>query len=290
MNNGADKIIWGTAGIGLAYGREYADGSIPCIPSDDEVRDLAAALHAFGVRLADTAPAYGCAEKRLAEVLPQDWTVWTKVPNDLRTAKDAARIRQSLAISRVHLGKQVQVVQWHNWHSDCFGPEIFRRTWSQLHEEGWGLGASTYGVKDAIAAIQSGGFGVLQLEYNLLRQGVVAAVADVAADNNKIIAVRSVFLQGVLAGRVVPDPALIAPLQALKKQASDWSLPLPVLALRAALDHPHIHYVLLGLDKLEQCEVVEHALRTPSLSAEQMETLHQYDLGLHPATDPRTWS
>ena len=289
MIYGADKIIWGTAGIGMAYGRDYADGSLPTAPDDEEVRDLCQALHDLGIRLADTAPAYGNAEERLGKVVPEDWTVWTKVPNDVHVAKDAARIRQSLAISRIHLGKQVRVVQWHNWNSDSFSPEVFRRIWIQLHEEGWGLGASTYGVEDAIAAVQTGGFGVLHVEYNLLRQGVVEAIGDSAVDSNKVVAVRSVFLQGVLAGRVVPDPALIAPLQALKKQAAAWDMTLPVLALRAALDHPYVQYVVIGLDRIDQCDVIRQALATPPLTAEQLCELHQYDMSLHPATDPRTW-
>jgi len=66
------------------------------LPTDDEAMALLAAAHRTGVRLIDTAPAYGSSEQRLGSLLPrvasrQDWVLCTKAGEMFDPAADQGR-------------------------------------------------------------------------------------------------------------------------------------------------------------------------------------------------------
>ena len=285
------KLVLGTAGLGMPYGLPGADGRPPQPVGEDRAAAVIARAVAIGIRAFDTAPAYGVAEERLGRYLGPVGTVWTKLAHgQLPTC--------SLDDSLRRLGRaRIDLVQWHNWSPGA----VAEADWQALARDPrvGALGCSTYGPDDARAGVACGRFAVVQVEWNLLDQRVLDALVDVSGAQpltvpgrpRTRIAVRSVWLQGVLHDRLLP--AHLAPLGPARERARRFAdglgLPLPVLALRAALDHPLVHHVLIGADHPDQFAVVEAALAAPPLPVEvraRLASLH----AASPLTDPRTWS
>jgi aryl-alcohol dehydrogenase-like predicted oxidoreductase len=143
---------------------------------------------------------------------------------------------------------------------------FFLEAWELLRSNNRikGLGASTYGVQDALAAVKSGLFDLVQIEWNLLNQSVLNAIGKLASQNGVKIALRSIFLQGVLTvkGENLPNhlQKLAVPRGRAARLAMDFEMPINALALRAALDHVAKPYVLIGPDRLSQLhEIIEHS-------------------------------
>lgn len=272
------KLVFGAVSIGLAYGLPRAPGVANQAPSDADVELLVDRALALGITTFDTAPAYGDSERRLGRVLGSRGRVWTKV-----TAGDPSA---SLAASLEHLQRpHVELLQWHNWTAPLGRDEAWVAAWRRLRGDARvaQLGATTYGVADAVAAVDSGLFDVVQCEFNLLRQSVVTALAG-----RITTAVRSVLLQGALTdeGRVLPAlPALRAGVDRVRAVSPRVTR----LALRAALEHPAIAHVLVGIDRVAQLDEAVAIATGDPLSATERAAIATLDLGDDPASDPRTW-
>jgi aryl-alcohol dehydrogenase-like predicted oxidoreductase len=171
----------------------------------------------------------------------------------------------------------------------------FRAVWSRLDGDPriGALGATTYGVDDARAAVESGLFRSVQVEWNVLNQRVVDTVGQLATTRGVRIAVRSVYLQGALTeeGRALPAfPSLREGVERARSAARALEMPLEVFALRAALEHPHIANVLIGVDRPEQIDAARAVERRASGTTLARDVVEALDLRGDAAVDPRTWT
>ena len=287
------EIVLGTAALGMRYGlwRAVPGGTV------DERQALAIVREAFAVGIAtfDTAPAYGEAEQRLGLALGDRGRVWTKVRTPDRDSDSRAHLDASVSQSLRSLCRaKIDVLQWHNWTRDLAEDGWFRAAWEALARDNRisALGASTYGVEDAVAAVQSGLFSQVQVEWNLLNQSVVAAIGPLARARQVSIAVRSVLLQGALTneGRALPPlPGLVHGVNQARALADGLGLTLEQLALGAALGHDDIAYVIVGMDRLAQVHDAFELLASPPLTSAARDSIRGIDMGGDPAVDPRTW-
>lgn len=280
-----DRLVLGTAAIGLPYGLARRDPTAP--PPDEEVRRLLAAAHEAGIRTVDTAPAYGCAEERLGRWWPTDARVWTKLGkgDPIVSLGESCRLLQR---------QRIEVVQWHNWTARLLSEASFLSIWKRLANDArcLSLGASTYGPEDAIAAVSSGLFSVVQVEWNLLNQAAVMACAAIAQERGVALAVRSVLLQGALAGAPLPErlrTTLTPAITAAQTLADSRGMTLARLAIRAALDQPGVRWVLIGADREAQVEDALSAALLDPLSPAEHASIRCLDRSSDPAVDPRTW-
>jgi aryl-alcohol dehydrogenase-like predicted oxidoreductase len=274
------KLVFGAASLGMAYGLPRAGAAANTAPTDADATMLVERALQLGVATFDTAPAYGDSESRLGRMLGARGHAWTKVASgDPSASLDASlgRLQRS----------RVELLQWHNWTAALATDAGWRSCWSRLRGDPRvdKLGATTYGVADAVAAADSGLFDVVQCEYNVLNQRVVGALAG----RGIAVAVRSVYLQGALTdeGRALPDrPVLRAGVERARVAARGS---LTRLALRAALEHPAIMHVLVGIDRAAQLDEAIAIADGPALDPDQRAALATLDLAGDPATDPRTW-
>lgn len=292
----ADRLVLGTVALGLPYG-VAVNSAARTLPESDGVSQLIGQAITAGIPAFDTAPSYGMAEQRLGQFLPREGgQVWTKLSNLAADANLAQAAEQSLSLSLARLGRsRVDCLQWHNWQAELGQSAAFLSLWSRLREDPRviRLGASTYGVTDALVAVRSGLFDQIQIEWNLLNQGVLDTIAEEADERGVRLALRSVFLQGVLTdkGRTLPPSleGLSAPRTRAANLAKRLGLSLNALALRAALDHPAQPRVLVGPDRPQQLdEILSHAA-LPPLPVAALRELSELDLAGDPVTDPRTW-
>ena len=104
------------------------------------------------------------------------------------------------------------------------------------------LGVSVYTPDEARAAASLENLHLVQIPWSILDQKHMAVAARYLQDKGIRIAARSVYLQGLLAGRQPPAEAaeLSQVLLRIQERAQDYGLSAAAYALRAALDAPYL--------------------------------------------------
>jgi aryl-alcohol dehydrogenase-like predicted oxidoreductase len=286
------RLVFGTAALGLPYGLGR-DGRPPELMPEARAAALVTDARERGFAIFDTAPGYGVSEERMGRIVDGAATVWTKVGHDVK--EDYGRVEGSVATSCERLRRPLlDLLQWHNFTAERGADARFRDAWKRLAAGGRvrALGATTYGPADARAAVESGLFTLVQVEWNVLNQRVVREVGELARARGVKLAVRSVLLQGVLSEAARDLPAL-PDLHRARARALDVArqhgLPLEEMAMRAALHHRLIDHVLVGIDTEGQAQAALELERKGPLPAALVDAIEALDLGGDPATDPRVW-
>lgn len=188
----------GTVQFGLAYGISGRGAPVPEI----EVRRILAMAFERGVRMLDTASAYGDIESRLAALcgdLPL--RVVSKISSVPVRLDDAAAVAWVLAAahrSRERLGHRLATLMFHN-AGDLQGERGARiwaalAAWAESHRVA--IGASCYGPDECRALQRQHGIAVAQLPANALDQRLRRAAQD--GQPWPELHLRSAFLQGLL--------------------------------------------------------------------------------------------
>jgi aryl-alcohol dehydrogenase-like predicted oxidoreductase len=190
-------IVLGTAQWGNPYGVTNGQGRL----TDADLAGIVDTAKAAGIRAVDTAGAYGDAESRLSP-WAMDFAITTKVrgsdPGSIAEQFDASL--QALGVPSVH------ACLLHDWPTltDGEATEAVRQLRAlQDDDRVSAVGVSAYDDDELARALAVfGRIGVIQVPVNvpdqrLTRSPALAAIADQGAQ----IQARSVFLQGLLAGR-----------------------------------------------------------------------------------------
>lgn len=210
----------GTVQFGLDYGVSNSSGRT-LEPEVRRILDLAAAS---GVRVLDTAAAYGASEAVLGRCLPREgaFRVITKTAplRQARGTAEAARlVREGFANSLQRLGRpRVSGLLAHH-AADLLGPGG-EEIWAALEElRARGLaekiGLSIYAGAEIDAALARFDIDLVQVPASVLDQRLVAGgqLARLAARGVEVH-VRSVFLQGLLLLDPAAAPAYFEPVRA----------------------------------------------------------------------------
>lgn len=200
------ELALGTAQFGLDYGITNTQGRV----TDTDAAAMLARAWAGGIRVLDTAPAYGSSEASLGRAFaaqpPRDWRVVTKTL-PLRSAQvDAAavaRVEAAFAESLRQLGTD-GVDTWLVHHADDLlvpgGGALYALLRAQ-QDAGRvkRIGASVYDGAQVRQLLDRYTLDVVQLpasiaDQRLLRDGSVQRLAEAGVE----VHVRSLFLQGLL--------------------------------------------------------------------------------------------
>ena len=292
-SNSSSRLVLGTVALGMPYG--IGDKQRP---DTSEVAQLFEFAREAGINRLDTAPSYGVAEELVGKLASSlGFEVWTKLSN-IHLDNDApSNARISIKKSLDSLRQSgIDYLQWHNWSADLYENPYFLEIWNEVRASSQikHVGASTYGIENALSAVQSGLFDLVQIEWNLLNQSVLNAVGQEAKNRGVKLALRSVFLQGVLTDRGENLSGPLAKLQDFrnnaKQFAAQFGLTLNALALRAALDHPMAPLVLIGPDRLVQLREICRDAQLPALSSEVLSKLRKLMVPDVSLVDPRMWN
>lgn len=210
------KLIIGTAGLS---GQPY--GRQKRIVDRAEAKAVLQEAYHFGIRTFDVAPAYGFAEEVVGDCFgtSNNVTIFSRNTGDREQAFNSIKL----------LGRPIFLV--HNWDKNF--PAIPK----------WCNGVTTY--QESVLDAGNSNFEWIQFNWHLLAQTPFPKYGKVIA--------RSVFLQGVLAGE---DPPPGVDLKAAHEMAALFKTDLPTLALRAALENPRIHSVLVGPTSIQELQGV----------------------------------
>jgi aryl-alcohol dehydrogenase-like predicted oxidoreductase len=198
------KIGLGTAQFGLDYGISNSSGQV----DEGEVGDIIAVAERAGVRVIDTAAAYGDAEERLGRALPPDhrFRIVTKLPRlPEATVGDAVEgwTRNAFATSLSRLAVATVDGLLIHHAGDLLGPRG-PRLWSALEAlQGYGrvgkIGASIYTARDLDALLDRFPLQLVQAPVNVFDQRLLASGHLTRLKSAGIeVHARSVFLQGLL--------------------------------------------------------------------------------------------
>jgi aryl-alcohol dehydrogenase-like predicted oxidoreductase len=256
-----ERLGLGTAALGVPYGAPHAERSAPS--RAEAAATIEAALDA-GIRLIDTAPAYGSAEALVGEVAGgTDCVIATKLPPGI-TTRDGVRAAAEASL-RALRRDVIDVLQVHNATAALLERGVVPAALAELRREGLirAAGATTYGEADALAVIACAELEVVQVAFSALDRRPAARV--LGAPGMRVMT-RSALLRGVLSprGRELGGP--FAPL----REAADafraatgaaWD-ELPGAAVAYCLSQPGIATTLIGpRDARELRELLDGAAR-----------------------------
>ena len=295
-----DRLVLGTVQWGLAYGIANRSGR----PSIDELRRLVGEAARAGVRVLDSARAYGDAESRIGEILPvgSDWRVVTKLDPTvwsagMTTQACLASAKHSLEASRRALGRVTPDALLLHRGGHAFVADGALWTWlskCKAAGEVRAIGVSAESPAEAWRCLDLDGIDVMQVAASVLDQRLAKAGFFAAAAEREVeVFVRSVFLQGVahlerdaLPAHLGPLAAALAKLDALAEEAG---LSIGDLFLCYARDVLPGR-ILIGCETMDQLTANLHTWKAASLPSRCWERM---DLALDEVPDgcldPANW-
>ena len=279
------SLLLGTAQWGLDYGITNSTGRIP----DSELVGIVSLAIESGLRVLDTAPAYGDAEVRLRE-FGESFEIQTKVSG---AELDHLSIVDQLRESNERLGREtVARVLVHDW--SALSPEhraVARSGLLAAKAQGLvgEIGASLYETKELIELpIEFPEAMVVQAPASLLDQRIVREWRAVEGRFSGVsFQARSVFLQGAAlsAPEQVPfgnHPAI----EKVREAASELGRTPLQLCIDYVKSQPEIDEVVLGVtSEAELCELLDAWRQEPV--EHDWSALESADVKL---IDPRTWT
>lgn len=249
------QLALGTVQFGLAYGIAGNTAAVP----DREVRAILEDAVSSGVRILDTAAAYGDIEDKLGELISEyPFQVISKVPaipKELSATDAVAWALSSAQRSLDRLGLKLTGLMLHR-ASDLGGVRgeqigLALSAWCVRH--GLAFGASCYDADQASRLCLERGIRLAQLPGNALDQRVATAVQTLAPLD---VHMRSVFLQGLLLmpldQAVRKIPAATQSLRAWHQRCADAGLHPLEAALGLVKSFRAVSTVLVGVNSLQQ--------------------------------------
>ena len=281
------KLALGTVQFGLPYG--IAGRPVP-VP-EFEVRAILMRAWELGIRMLDTAAAYGDIERKLSRLMDgRAFTVVTKVPPmrvNLEAPEAVLWIDRKLNQARSRLGPNLHAVMMHR-AEDLLVPTadvVWAVCANFASQHNVRLGVSCYDMPTLNALCSRYCVDVVQLPGNALDQRLNAtALPQPAID----VHLRSAFLQGLL---LMPQAEAAARLPSARLPLERWhawclkrELSPLVAALGLVKGFPHVSHCVVGVGDVGQLEAISEAWN-------EAPVLYGPELSVFESTiiDPRCW-
>jgi aryl-alcohol dehydrogenase-like predicted oxidoreductase len=295
VDRGVERLGLGTVQFGLDYGVTNRRGKVTRGEAERIVGDALAA----GIRIFDTASAYGDSETVLGEVLSHtEARIVTKLPALPGEIIDAAAIdglRRSFEQSLTRLRRsRIHGLLLHR-PDDLTKPgaERLARLLEDLRSAGLcrKVGVSAYDSAQIEAAEKALPVELVQVPMNLLDQRLLrnGALAQLKTHGCEVH-VRSAFLQGLLLGASAPLPAYFeryaTALERVHAVAQEAKMGVLELALRFLLNQSAIDHVIVGVTRADELSAIIAAASRPADLPSGLDKLACDDPGL---INPSLW-
>lgn len=255
MRKLTDKFCLGTVQFGMQYGVNNALGRQPTDAETFAVLDTALSA---GVRMFDTASAYGTSEDVLGRygLARKGAHLVSKLAPGTADCTEAVLAGLHTSLHRLD-AEQLFCYMLHR--ADDLDKSGIMDGMCATKDSGLTkkIGVSIYDPRDAMRAAQDDRIDVIQVPYNVLDQRLDGcSFFTLAKEHGKIIFARSVFLQGLLlmqpqeAERQVEGSGRA--IACFHELARDCGCSPAEAALLYTLSHPYIDYVVFGVDTPNQ--------------------------------------
>jgi len=263
------KLILGTVQFGLDYGINNSKGK----PSLNEVFDTLSTAHANGIKILDTAEAYGNSQNIIGEFHKKNpdkiFKIITKfvTKNTTENFDIISKIKDNCAILNV---KNLYAYMFHNFDgfktNKSIYTELANAKSQNLIQK---IGISLYTNQEIEYVLNSDAhFDIIQVPFNLLDNAKQRKDIFVKAKLKGIeIHTRSVFLQGLFfmnsESLIEKNIDLSNDISLLQNIIHKYDLDISSLALQYAYQKDYIDYLVIGVDNSQQLKNNISSLKTP---------------------------
>ena len=284
----AKKIILGTAQFGLSYGINNKTGK-PDLTTTHEILDFA---YRNGVYNLDTAEGYGNAENIIGSYCKnygREFAINTKFK---KVTKGNLRTECLNSLQRLSV-KQIRTYFFHRFDDFIECPELILELIQLKREKLIGMiGVSVYTNTELETVIKHPNIDVVQIPFNLLdNHSQRGNLLKMAKEYNKIVQVRSVFLQGLFFKNLEQIPFVLLPLkphlEKIHTIAREMNQTMESLCLKYVFAQPDIDEIIIGVDNKEQfannltwinSEIDPDLIQTlDSINVKEQELLYPYN-------------
>ena len=249
------KLILGTVQFGLKYGINNTIGK----PKKDEVLSLLKVAYNSGIRILDTAEAYGNAHKLIGNYHKRQdnskFKIITKFPHDIKHNLIKSKVIEYLDLMKVNA---LDVMMFHSFDSFKSNYNALE-TLNELKSEKLinNIGVSVYTNTQLESLLDEDSITVVQLPFNVLDNfSVRGGLINKLKEKGKIIHTRSAFLQGLFFKKITDNlsivQALKSHLKTLNKIAKKQGCSMEELALSYCIRQKNIDNVIIGVDSISQ--------------------------------------
>jgi len=253
-----DKLILGTAQLGLAYGINNKGSKL----TKEEAFEILSIAYAKGIRTLDTAEAYGDAADLIGRFHNLNPTRRFKVISKFSSSDVDVSISKHVEAAIGVL--QINFLKGYLFHSYA-DYESNQSTLAELDELSKSgiiemLGVSLYTAKEFESVLKDDRIRLVQIPYNLFDNRLLWKKMFIEAKRRGVVVhVRSIFLQGLFFRDTNTFPStlkpLVAPIKQVKQIASSKKLDLGAICMQYAINQQEIDGVLFGVESCEQlCE------------------------------------
>jgi aryl-alcohol dehydrogenase-like predicted oxidoreductase len=280
------ELALGTVQFGMKYGIVGRGEPVPT----KEVQDIFAKAWEYGIRVLDTAPAYGTIEENLCSLSKgYPFRMVSKIPalpKESSADKVVDFVSHSIQKSRERLGERLTTILFHR-SEDLLEPNgsiAWQAASMAISDSAIRLGVSCYSPSELVLLQNKFPVSAAQVPGNAWDQRIITTKNI----KNVELYLRSVFLQGILllspeiASKQLPQAT--NSINAWGKWCNEHQLTPLQAALSIAKGLPGVRYCVVGVDKLSHLEEILTAwtstvpLTAPSLSTDNMDVI-----------DPRRW-
>ena len=286
MNN---KLILGTVQFGLKYGINNTIGKL----KKDEVLSLMKVAYNSGIRILDTAEAYGNAHQLIGDFHNKNdnlkFKIITKFPHKIKLSLIGTKIIEYLDLLHV---KTLDVIMFHSFESFQSNYKALNSL-NELKSNGLinNVGVSVYTNAQLESLLNEDLITVVQLPFNLLdNSNVRGDLINRLKEKGKIIHTRSAFLQGLFFKSTNDKNPIVqelkTELELLNQISIGSNCSIEELALSYCINQKNIDNVIIGVDSISQLnanikasgfQIKENALKTINgIVVKDLELLNPY--------------
>jgi len=287
------KLSMGTVQFGLDYGVANSIGK----PTQKSVNDIVEYVYNNGVNCLDTAQAYGDSEKVLGESITnkENLFIISKLKSNLFEENLQINIDSSLKNLKIKklyallLHDSELLYRWEDNHTSLVQKLISKNKIDYF-------GVSIYSDEDFNLALKNENIKIIQIPFNLFDQRAVHNNwLKLAKERNKLIFIRSIFLQGLffmdldaLEGNLIDARKYLQKLHQLKNRLNLSTVELAMSYVDSVADSS---ILLFGCDTLAQAkENIELYNRLPKLNKETITTIeYEFQDIKESITNPTLW-
>jgi len=285
------KLILGTVQFGLKYGINNTIGK----PSNDEVLSLLKVAYNSGIRILDTAEAYGNAHQLIGNYHNirdnSKFKIITKLPHDIKHNLIKSKVIEYLNLMKVNT---LDVMMFHSFDSFKSNYNALK-TLSELKSNVLinNIGVSVYTNTQLESLLNEDLITVVQLPFNLLDNfSVRGDLINRLKEKGKVIHTRSAFLKGLFFKKSTDDISIVQALkphlETLNKIAKKQGCSMEALALSYCIKQNNIDNVIIGVDSISQLNANIKAA-SYEVNEEAFECINNIDVENIDLLNPSLW-
>jgi aryl-alcohol dehydrogenase-like predicted oxidoreductase len=285
------KLILGTVQFGLKYGINNTIGK----PKKDEVLSLLKVAYNSGIRILDTAEAYGNAHQLIGNYHKEQNTfkfkIITKFPHQIKHNLIKSKVLEYIDLMNVNT---LDVMMFHSFDSFQSNYNSLD-TLNELKSDGLinNIGVSVYTNTQLESLLNEDLITVVQLPFNLLDNfNVRGDLINQLKIKGKVIHTRSAFLQGLFFKKYSDDISIVQALKphlkTLNKITKKQGCSMEELALSYCIKQKNIDNVIIGVDSISQLNANIKAAAY-EVSEEALKCINNIDVENLDLLNPSLW-